>query len=251
MTRVTKLFHKRTFVEASGFNVKPLLPPSATQKLPAAPAAPAAATAEAAPAPKRKPPSLPDASAPADLDGLSGPKDISKPDQQQQQHLGKRKRRRFNADDRASDPAGGESAEDHAAVGSAPPAAGESTDGLTKKEREALKRRARREKLKLANTVCFLCRETGHSVKACPKTGNVAEIDSMGAAEGICYRCGSTEHRLSQCKKRADPKNPYPHASCYVCKQQGHISAHCPQNEKGLYPNGGGCRFCGSTRHLA
>lgn len=24
----------------------------------------------------------------------------------------------------------------------------------------------------------------------------------------------------------------------------------CPDNPKGLYPNGGGCRFCGSVEHL-
>lgn len=42
-----------------------------------------------------------------------------------------------------------------------------------------------------------------------------------------------------------------PYAKCFVCKKQGHLSSQCPQNDKGLYPNGGGCRFCGQVDHLA
>jgi len=35
-----------------------------------------------------------------------------------------------------------------------------------------------------------------------------------------------------------------------VCGQKGHLAKACPDNPKGLYPKGGGCRFCGSVEHL-
>lgn len=36
-----------------------------------------------------------------------------------------------------------------------------------------------------------------------------------------------------------------------MCQGNGHLSSECPKNENGLYPNGGGCKFCGSNKHLA
>ena len=70
---------------------------------------------------------------------------------------------------------------------------------------------------------------------------------------GICYRCGSRKHRLSACREKApDPSNPLPFASCFVCSGNGHLSSQCPENkEKGVYPNGGCCKLCGETDHLA
>lgn len=29
------------------------------------------------------------------------------------------------------------------------------------------------------------------------------------------------------------------------------MAGQCPKNEKGMYPNGGSCRFCGKVDHLA
>ncbi|RKP22861.1 hypothetical protein SYNPS1DRAFT_19465, partial [Syncephalis pseudoplumigaleata] len=43
----------------------------------------------------------------------------------------------------------------------------------------------------------------------------------------------------------------YPFAHCFVCNEQGHLASKCPQNDRGVYPNGGCCRFCGSIRHLS
>ncbi|KAJ3388517.1 hypothetical protein HDU84_009704 [Entophlyctis sp. JEL0112] len=79
----------------------------------------------------------------------------------------------------------------------------------------------------------------------------IAKDVGSAPMEGICYKCGSTEHTSSKCKKRTSPDNPYPFASCFVCKGVGHLSSACPQNEKGMYPNGGSCKFCGSVTHLA
>ena len=65
-------------------------------------------------------------------------------------------------------------------------------------------------------------------------------------------RCGSTRHTLSRCKKPADTENPMPFASCFVCSGKGHLASACPQNKaKGVYPNGGCCKICGDTSHLA
>merc|ERR1712058_217833 len=45
-------------------------------------------------------------------------------------------------------------------------------------------------------------------------------------------------------------ENAYRFAVCFICKQEGHLAKACPDNPKGLYPNGGGCVFCGSVEHL-
>ncbi|KAG5375168.1 hypothetical protein IGI04_039764 [Brassica rapa subsp. trilocularis] len=39
-------------------------------------------------------------------------------------------------------------------------------------------------------------------------------------------------------------------ASCFICKEHGHISKNCPQNKHGVYPMGGCCKVCGSVAHL-
>lgn len=86
----------------------------------------------------------------------------------------------------------------------------------------------------------------------------------------ICYHCGSTEHRIKECQiprrggklltmeslKRIIIYDPFPgrlwtYATCFVCNYQGHLSGACPKNPHGLYPNGGGCRYCKSNQHLA
>ena len=47
-----------------------------------------------------------------------------------------------------------------------------------------------------------------------------------------------------------DITGAYPYATCFVCKEMGHISRDCLSNDNGLYPNGGCCLECGSVRHF-
>ncbi|MCP9262106.1 Zinc knuckle [Dirofilaria immitis] len=43
----------------------------------------------------------------------------------------------------------------------------------------------------------------------------------------------------------------FPYATCFVCKQQGHLSRDCDKNANGIYPDGkGSCNLCGSQKHL-
>lgn len=54
-------------------------------------------------------------------------------------------------------------------------------------------RKERRNRAKDRNTICFGCRQKGHSVENCK--------ESKQTVQGICYNCGSTEHSLKHCKK--------------------------------------------------
>lgn len=109
-----------------------------------------------------------------------------------------------------------------------------------KMERRKAEKALAREKKKL----CFHCRNSGHVLSECPQ---LEKNDAELMEAGICFKCGSTEHQHTQCHIRGDV---YKHATCFICKQEGHISKQCPDNPRGLYPEGGGCRICGDVTHL-
>lgn len=92
--------------------------------------------------------------------------------------------------------------------------------------------------------ICFHCRNSGHMLSECPKLQK-SDVDLIES--GICFKCGSTEHTHTECHIRGDV---YKHATCFICQQEGHISKQCPDNPRGLYPEGGGCRICGDVTHL-
>lgn len=107
-------------------------------------------------------------------------------------------------------------------------------------EKEEKRRTARRERRKKARP-CFHCRQPGHIAAKCPKKFS-------GNDENICFKCGSREHTIHNCKAKVD-NDEMPFAICFICKEKGHLSSKCPDNPRGLYPDGGGCRFCGSVEH--
>ncbi|KAG0254056.1 hypothetical protein BG011_006000 [Mortierella polycephala] len=110
-------------------------------------------------------------------------------------------------------------------------------------EKFAEKRRLRKKQVKTKAIICFVCRKNGHSAKDCEGSKD------MGV--GMCYSCGSLEHKTQDCKKLSKDGNKFKFATCFVCKEQGHLAGACPKNEKGMYPKGGSCRFCNKVDHLA
>lgn len=100
------------------------------------------------------------------------------------------------------------------------------------REGRSNRRRLDRKNERDSSRICFNCREPGHCVEQCP-----AVLKSNEVGTGICYKCGSTEHSVNRCKVRVEP-GKYPYATCFICKEQGHLSKQCPDNPRGLYPNG-------------
>jgi zinc finger CCHC domain-containing protein 9 len=89
---------------------------------------------------------------------------------------------------------------------------------LDKAERERLRRRARKQKLKMFNTVCFSCRKPGHAIKDCPEAGGAVgagETPEELDATGICYKCKSKDHKSSQCRSTGTVE--YPYAKVWDC----------------------------------
>ncbi|XP_045774892.1 transcriptional regulator ATRX homolog [Maniola jurtina] len=108
------------------------------------------------------------------------------------------------------------------------------------------RRRAEKALARLKRDVCYNCRKGGHNLSDCPDLK--ANIPGAGAADGVCFKCGSTEHRQFECKVQRDKEFRF--ATCFICKEAGHIARQCPDNPKGLYPNGGCCKLCGDVTHL-
>nr|XP_013189832.1 unnamed protein product [Amyelois transitella] len=108
------------------------------------------------------------------------------------------------------------------------------------------RRRAEKALARVRKEVCYNCRKGGHNLSDCPDLKS--KIPGVEAGEGICFKCGSTEHRQFECKVQRDKEFRF--ATCFICKEPGHIARQCPDNPKGLYPNGGCCKLCGDVTHL-
>ncbi|KAI9173219.1 hypothetical protein H9P43_007350 [Blastocladiella emersonii ATCC 22665] len=122
---------------------------------------------------------------------------------------------------------------------------------------------------KKRSTICFHCRQPGHAIKECPslpssasssptKVGGTDDAPVVPAAAAVkCYLCGSALHTVKGCPSRHSAKRDehgnlvYPYATCFICNATGHLASQCPKNERGMYPHGGACKFCGSVQHLA
>ncbi|KOX72919.1 Zinc finger CCHC domain-containing protein 9 [Melipona quadrifasciata] len=89
------------------------------------------------------------------------------------------------------------------------------------------RRKAEKALARIRKCVCFHCQQGG---------------------TGICFKCGSTEHTHFECKV-AKPME-FRYATCFICREQGHIAKQCPDNPKGVYPQGGACKICGDVTHL-
>ncbi|XP_047521053.1 zinc finger CCHC domain-containing protein 9-like isoform X1 [Pieris napi] len=108
------------------------------------------------------------------------------------------------------------------------------------------RRRAEKALARVKRDVCYNCRKGGHNLSDCPDLrSNIPGVDS---ADGVCFKCGSTEHRQNECKVQRDKEFRF--ATCFICRETGHLARQCPDNPKGLYPNGGCCKLCGDVTHL-
>jgi zinc finger CCHC domain-containing protein 9 len=102
----------------------------------------------------------------------------------------------------------------------------------------------RKRKSRHLHRVCLGCRKKGHSLKDCPERFNSDQ-------QKKCYNCGKTDHTTRACPE--PPKDGgFSFATCFICKQTGHLASQCSQNEgKGVYIRGGHCHKCGSVEHYA
>ena len=82
----------------------------------------------------------------------------------------------------------------------------------------------------MESTVCLCCRQRGHLAKHCPQNANQGA--SKKAVKGRCYNCGEEGQSIHACTKPKKSGGKLEFATCFVCKEQGHISSQCPQNER-------------------
>ena len=71
-----------------------------------------------------------------------------------------------------------------------------------------------------------------------------------GITKTHCFKCGEDSHTSKDCVSKLKGADAYRFAVCFICKEVGHLAKSCSDNPKGLYPKGGGCKFCGSVEHL-
>ncbi len=95
---------------------------------------------------------------------------------------------------------------------------------------------------------CIICKTQGHISADCRQGKAEPElVEELN--KNVCFNCGGTDHGLYQCPKQRGSTLAF--ATCFYCKEKGHLSRDCPHNEHGIYHKGGSCFECGSKRHLA
>ena len=67
----------------------------------------------------------------------------------------------------------------------------------------------------------------------------------------ICFNCRRPGHGIDDCpEKTAGMGKHLKNRACFVCGKKDHRALECPDNPRGMYPEGGGCKFCGDVTHL-
>ena len=50
------------------------------------------------------------------------------------------------------------------------------------------------------------------------------------------FQCGSSEHTSRDCESRLKGADAFAFATCFICRETGHLAKACPDNPKGIYP---------------
>ena len=97
----------------------------------------------------------------------------------------------------------------------------------------------------ISSLVKIFCRQSGHLLIDCPeaKKDPSKEASTKDQGGNHCFKCGSKDHTSRDCKSKRKGADAYAFATCFICKETGHLAKSCPDNPRGLYPKGGGCRF--------
>jgi len=90
---------------------------------------------------------------------------------------------------------------------------------------------------------CLFCKKYGHVLEQC------TEREASGQKANVCYNCGADDHAFRDCPRPKAKNGEFKFAKCFICNEEGHLAKDCKDNEKGIYPYGGGCFFCGSNMH--
>ena len=67
----------------------------------------------------------------------------------------------------------------------------------------------------------------------------------------VCFNCRLPGHGIDECPEKTKGMGKHlKNRTCFVCGKKDHLAMHCSLNPRGMYPDGGGCKFCGEVTHL-